>query len=118
MMALAFGPGRAVLMSGAFITVASYQCPAGLFAFPARACGGVLEQDPARVEILSNSIGFGEVPARARRAPRRDELLDFLHGHRRTLVLRATQRQDPEHAIERVERLTHGGHVPRAHLAG
>src|SRR4051794_10667643 len=101
MIALAFGPGNGVLMSGAFIQlpVTSYQLPVGtcqfpvcrLLALPASSGSRVLEQDASRFEVLANSVGFGKIAAGTGGAARLDERIDLFDRHRRTLVLVAPQ---------------------------
>src|SRR5437763_8790372 len=104
MIALALGPGRLVLFSGAFFIVCCRTSTSGLLSLPACACGGVFEEDAARFEVLSNSIRFGKVAGRARVAAIVDRSLDLFDRDRRRRVFRPAQRENAEHAVEALER--------------
>src|SRR4051812_5177991 len=106
MMAFAFGPGSDVLICGTIIfSVLSAQCSVlraqclvlsaqcsvrraqcftvrrlseSLLPFPARAGGGVFEDDAAGVEVLSDPIRFREVARGAGGAALLDQVLDLL----------------------------------------
>ena len=125
MMALARGPGNGVFSAARPSMIYGVQVSGSQFAgrtdihrmavswpaspahlpLPARALRAVFEQDAARLQILADAIGFGEVAAPAGVLARLDRLLDLVDRHRRPLVLGAPQRQHAEHAVEVVERV-------------
>src|SRR6185295_7927629 len=113
MMALALGPGSGVLMSGAFIFSFALGPPrrggssgprvrpqapstgssiSSSLTLPSRTSCGVFEDDAAGVEVLPDSVGFGEIAGGPRGAPRLDPLLDLGDRHRRQFVLGAPER--------------------------
>src|SRR6185436_15830506 len=99
MIALARGPGSAVLISGALVIVLT----PGLLPLPAGAGGAVLEKHPSFEQPVANPVGLPEIATAARRVPFFDRPLDLLDRNRRLLVLRAAEAQDPQHTIEAVE---------------
>src|SRR5438132_5009995 len=96
MMALAFGPGKAVLMSGA-VTVAMsvLMCgaEAALLSLPPRAAGIVLEQHATGRQLAANLIGRSEVAAAPRGVTILDEPLNLVEGHGRLLFFRVPEAQ-------------------------
>src|SRR5215217_6822677 len=100
MIALALGPGSAVLIWGAFISsfarVGRRGVATGSLPLPSGTRRRVFEHDAACVEVFADSIGFGKVARRAGGAARLYELLDFVHRHRRPVVFGAAQRQNAE----------------------
>src|SRR5688572_31293624 len=95
MMALAFGPGRAVLMSGVFMSLP----------LPAGSRTSVFEQDAARVEVLPDPVRLGEVARLPGGPARGNQRFDLLDRHRGTFLLPPAERQDAEDAIELFEGL-------------
>src|SRR5688572_10917551 len=114
MIALAFGPGSVVLISGAFMrSLAGCQS----LPLPPRRRPRVLEDDATGVELGTDAIGFEEIPVAAGGAAGLDELQDFLDRDRRLLVFEPAQGQDAEDAVEALERRAHGGRISHAQLA-
>src|SRR5205814_2048056 len=107
MMALAFGPGKAVLISGAVIVamgVLMCEAEAALLSLPPRAAGIVLEQHTAGRQLAANLIGRSEVAAAPRGVTIVDELLDFVERHGRLFFFRLPEAQHAEDPIEPRER--------------
>src|SRR5262245_16465601 len=125
-MALAFGPGKGVLISGAGfmefmiwgfgdsvilrlrdphesqthrITESRIRGSPHLSALPAGAGSAVFQDYPTRLEVTPNLIGAGKLTGTACGTPLRDEPLDFFDGNRRALVLRAAEREHAQHLV-------------------
>src|SRR5688572_6909304 len=107
MMALAFGPGRLVLICG---TVVVSVLMAVLFAWcllPLPACSArvVLQQNAAIRQVVPDAIGGGEITPHARGLPLLDQTLDLVNRHGWLRVFRLAQAHDPEHLVEVVHGL-------------
>src|SRR4051794_8519295 len=102
MIALAFGPGSDVLMSGAFIGLHN-RTNLPLFRFPPRRRTSVLEDDATRIEVLPDAIGLGEVSRLPCSAPRGNECLYLFDGHRRTRIFGTAQREHAKNSVEALE---------------
>src|SRR4051812_17356511 len=117
MIALAFGPGSVVLISGAFNVGPEPVMPTRLLRLPPRDRASILEHDAARIEVLADAVGLGEVARLPRCLARRNHRLDFLDRHRRTFVLVPAQRENPEHLVEAFECRANAWLVPGRQLA-
>src|SRR5262249_60816061 len=102
MIARAFGPGSAVLISGIVVIIRLRRRVSDLaasFPLPPRARRTVLEQDPAPGQIVADPIGRGEITPPPRRLTILDQALDLVDRDRRLRLLGPMQRDHANHPV-------------------